>query len=562
MNNPVLAAARPCAAALSLLLTAGALLAGDALSSTEPVEPLAGKLVICGGGYISEAVYRRFVDLAGGADARIVVILTASEYAQSSWLESYMHFQFTSLGVIDIQFLHTRSRQEANDPRFVAPLKQATGVWLGGGVQQRLTDAYLGTEVEKAMHGLLARGGVVGGTSSGAAVMSGLMIRQGKTVAETGPGFGFLAGAVVDQHFLKRNRQERLMGVLEANPGLFGLGIDEGTAVVVEGRRLSVMGASQACICYGGGNERPSRVQTLSDGQQADLVALSRAAISRMRPTATAKEDKPTQVEGGTLVIVGGGATPPEAVERFIDSAGGQNAPLVVVTTAQGDTPPGEKAALGWLRAAGAKNVTQIHARTRKEADDPKVLAVLEAAKGVWFSGERQWRLVDAFSNTKAYALFASVLEEGGVVGGSSAGGAIQGGLLVRSNPLENEDMLCEGYDEGFRFLPGVAINQQFRQRNRVNDMLQLKKTYPALLGLGIDDGTAVIVQGHEMEVVGQHQVAVFGREVEAAASERPYETLAAGDRYDLVARQRLESAPADAPARSKVEVRPISMQD
>src|SRR5687767_9239824 len=237
MNSSVFAmAVRTSAACLMLSFCAGSLDAGDALqpAGLEPNEPLSGKLVICGGGQIPEAVYQRFVDLAGGTSARIVIILTASEYAQSSWLESYMQLQFNTLGVLDLQFLHTRSRQEANDPKFVEPLKQATGVWLGGGVQQRLTDAYLGTEVEKAMHAMLARGGVIGGTSSGAAVMSRLMILQGKTVAETSQGFGFLTGAVIDQHFLRRNRQQRLMGVLESNPGLFGVGIDEQTAVIVE----------------------------------------------------------------------------------------------------------------------------------------------------------------------------------------------------------------------------------------------------------------------------------------------------------------------------------------
>jgi cyanophycinase len=517
--------------------------------------------VIVGGGLIPDAVYQRFVELAGGPYARIVVIPTASEYAQSTWLESHMTLLFNSMGVLDVQFLHTRSREVANDPQFVQPLKQATGVWLGGGVQQRLTDAYLGTEVEKAMHNVLTRGGVVGGTSSGAAVMSRLMIRQGKTVAETSQGFGFITGAVIDQHFLRRNRQQRLMGVLENNPGLFGLGIDEQTAVIVEGRSISVVGNSQACVCYAGCPERPAKVQTLGDGDRADLVALSRAAIARTRPVPAVQEERPPQVEAGTLVIVGGGPTPPEAVERFIGSAGGEEAPLVVVTTAQGDTPPGEKAAIGWLRVAGARNVTQIHARTRKEADDPKVLAALQAAKGIWFSGGRQWRLVDAFANTRAYSLFASVLQEGGVVGGSSAGATIQGGVLVRGNPLGNEDMICEGYDEGFRFLPGVAIDQHFSQRNRLNDMLELKKSRPSVLGLGIDEATAVIVQGREMEVVGEHQVSVFDRSVEAA--ERPYETLAAGDRYDLVARQRLEPVLAEASSdRARTQARPVSSNE
>jgi cyanophycinase len=561
MNSSAFAmTARGHAALLLLCLSTGAVRAAEGAGEPllQPAEPLTGKLVICGGGMIPEPVYRRFVDLAGGPNARLVIIPTASEYAESSDLQTRFETLFAGYGVRKVQMFHTRSKQVANDPEFIAPLKEATGVWLGGGVQQRLTDAYLGTEVEKELHRVLLRGGVVGGTSSGAAVMSRLMIRQGRTVAEISQGFGFLAGAVIDQHFLKRNREARLMGVLEKHPGLFGLGVDESTAVVVEGRRMSVVGASKACVCFAGNGQRPAKMEQLADGEQADLVALSRAAIARTRPIAIASEDQPPQVAGGTLVIVGGGATPPEAVERFIDCAGGEEAPLVVVTTAQGDTPPPEQQAVGFLKKAGAKNVKLVHARTRQEADHPNVLAVLEAAKGVWFSGGRQWRLVDAFSNTKALTLLAGMLEDGGVVGGSSAGATIQGGYLVRGNPLGNDEMICEGYEEGFRFLPGVAIDQHFSQRNRLTDMLSLKRTYPAILGLGIDEATAVIVQGRELEVVGKNQVAVFDREIESEESEQ-YQALAPGDRYDLVSRQRLEPTTDQTQPQPKVPVRTVS---
>ena len=109
--------------------------------------------------------------------------------------------------------------EQANDAEFVRPLAEATGVWFGGGDQVVLTEAYLGTEVERQLEGaVLARGGVIGGTSAGAAVMTRVMIAGGRTKADVGEGFDFLPGAVVDQHFLKRNRIERLLGVLSAPP--------------------------------------------------------------------------------------------------------------------------------------------------------------------------------------------------------------------------------------------------------------------------------------------------------------------------------------------------------
>jgi cyanophycinase len=344
--------------------------------SLEPVSPVQGKLVICGGGTLPDEVTRRFVELAGGSNAKIVVIPTASEaadYPDTRWmLETWKR-----AGAVNIKLLHTRSREQANDPRFVKPLEEATGIWLGGGKQHRLTEAYLGTRVEQAMHALLKRGGVIGGTSSGAAVMSPVMIRQGRTVAEVGQGFGFLPGTVIDQHFLKRSRQQRLMGVLGDNPELFGLGIDESTAVVVEGRRIKVLGASQVAVCLAPSDDRPAKMDLLKSGQEIDLITMSRAAIARAVPPSAAGEQTVPQVASGTLVIVGGGATPADAAEQFVEACGGPEAPIVVITTAQGETVPETSSATGFLVEAGAKNVRHVHARSRAEAESQQVLGQL-----------------------------------------------------------------------------------------------------------------------------------------------------------------------------------------
>ena len=519
---------------LASVFCGGALRADDNAADApacDPVAPISGSLVICGGGNMPEPIMQKFVELAGGPEAKIVVIPTASESADTPEPALRLE-QWRRRNVAQVSLLHTRDRQVADDPEFVKPLAEATGVWIGGGKQHRLTEAYLGTAVEKLLHSLLARGGVIGGTSSGAAIMSTIMIRQGRTVAEVGQGFGFLPGTVVDQHFIKRNRQPRLLGVLAKNPGLFGLGIDESTAVVVQGRRLSVLGESQVAVCLSPSEERPLKVDLLKSGDEADLVALSRAAIARTLPTVVADREKP-YLEQGTLVVVGGGATPPEAVERFIEAAGGADAPLVVVTTAQGGPAPDEAQATAWLKRAGATNVRRVHALNRSEADDPATLKLLAEARGVWFGGGRQWRLVDAYQNTKAERLFHEVLRRGGVIGGSSAGATIQGSYLVRGNPLGNTQIMAEGYERGFAFLPGVAIDQHFSQRNRFADMLELKRAYPHLVGLGIDESTAVIIRGHEMEVVGEHQVAVYDRKSDLSA-ERPYQVVESGELFDL----------------------------
>ncbi|MSR59876.1 MAG: cyanophycinase [Planctomycetaceae bacterium] len=241
-----------------------------------------GTLVICGGGEISDEVMLQFVEAAGGENARIVVVTTASDTADTDEIEDDVEF-FGSLNIEQLTVVHTRSREMANDPEFVQPLIEATGIWFIGGKQESLTDTYLGTIAERKIHDVLHRGGAIGGISAGAAVMSSVMIRNGETEPEMSRGFGFLPGTIVDQHFLARNRQERLMGALAANPGMVGLGIDEGAAVVVHGRRLKVVGDSEVVACISASSGRASRVETMKPGAQADLVALSQAAAKPRR---------------------------------------------------------------------------------------------------------------------------------------------------------------------------------------------------------------------------------------------------------------------------------------
>jgi len=233
-----------------------------------------GTLVICGGGDISDDVMYEFIDAAGGDDARVVVITTASGTADSEEVEEELEF-WRAQKLARLTVMHTRSRETANDPEFASPLADATGVWFIGGNQAWLADTYLGTASEQLIHGVMQRGGVVGGISAGAAVMSSVMIRDGQTRPETGRGFGLLPGTVIDQHFLARNRQERLLGAMAAYPGLVGLGIDEGAAVVVRGGRLSVVGDSAVVAYIAPSPGLPPTVATLKPGEQANLHKLS-----------------------------------------------------------------------------------------------------------------------------------------------------------------------------------------------------------------------------------------------------------------------------------------------
>lgn len=490
-----------------------------------------GTLFICGGGILPDAMVDRFFELAGGKEAKIILVTTASTLAGTPDIEA-KYERWISRPHARLDFFHARNRTEAESPDFCEKIRSATAVWFAGGNQNLVTEAYLGTLAAKEFENVLHRGGIVGGTSAGAAIMSRTMIGGGKTDPIMTTGMGFLTGTIIDQHFDQRKRHDRLRQALQLRPGHVGIGIDESTALIIRGRSMEVMGDFGVTLCLAQSPQRAASETRLQSGAKEDLIKLSRAAIARSRQDYPVAQRQVPEVKEGTLVIVGGGATPREAVDQFLSAAGGKDAPIVVVSNALGEEPPEERKVCGWLKDAGASNVRQLHARDKQELGRADLLTCLKEARGVWFTGGRQWRLVDAYLDTPIQTLFHEVLRRGGVIGGTSAGATIQGEYLVRGNPLRNEDMMAEGYERGFGFLPGVAID--FSQPDRFDDMTELKKTHPQLVGIGIDESTALIVRGTTMQVIGQNKVAVFDREMDDSDATQDYEIIKSGQKYDF----------------------------
>lgn len=508
----------------------------------EPIGKVAGKLLIVGGGTVSDAMYDRFVGFAGGAMAHIVVIPTAAEDADSPGVQRSLE-NWNKRNPASVTLFHTRDRDKANSPAFVEPLNRATGVWFDGGQQSRLADAYSKTAVETALTDVLRRGGVVGGTSAGAAILSRVMIASGNPIPRVAEGFDVLPGAIIDQHFVTRNRQPRLLAALAQHPGLVGFGIDESTALVVQGRSLEVMGESVVVVCVAAGQDRPARIEQWKAGQRGDLIAWSRSAVARSHPPFPPALPPAPNLSNGSLIIVGGGRTPPGLLERFVELAGGPNAPIVYIPCTPSEEIPREPGILESFRRAGAKNVAWLHTKDRTKANrDGEFLKPLETARGIWFGGGRQWNLVDSYQNTKAHHLFHQVLERGGVIGGSSAGASIQGDYMPRGDPMGNLNIIAEGYEHGLGLLTGVAIDQHFSQRNRLADMTTLVARYPQLLGIGIDESTAIVVQKSAAEVVGANHVAFYDARRPKDDDGRDYVKLKAGQRYDLQNRRVIES--------------------
>ena len=241
----------------------------------------------------------------------------------------------------------------------------------------------------------------------------------------------------------------------------------------------------------------------------------------------------------GYLVIVGGGQVGREITQRIIDLAGGPDAPMVYIPTAE-DGDPKVRPEATFLFKAGVKHVTVLHTRDPKVADTEAFVAPLLDARAVWFEGGRQWRLADAYLNTRTEKELYRVLERGGVMAGSSAGATIQGSYLVRGAPEGNTIMMAPGHEQGFGFLRQAAIDQHVLTRHRENDLDPVIARYPKLLGIGIDESTAIVVHGDQFDVIGQSKVLIHDARYQPAPGGARYYVLSAGDRFDLKHRHRI----------------------
>ena len=234
----------------------------------------------------------------------------------------------------------------------------------------------------------------------------------------------------------------------------------------------------------------------------------------------------------GALVVVGGGQLGPEILDRFIALAGGKDAPVVIIPTAGEDNAP-MTAEASVLAKAGMTHLTALHTRDRAVADSKAFVAPLKTARGVWFVGGRQWRLADSYLGTRTEREIRAVLKRAGVIGGTSAGATIQGSYLVRGDVKGNEIMMSPGHERGFGYLRNVAIDQHLIKRHREKDLLGVIAAHPKLLGIGIDESTAIIVHGDQFEVLGASKVAIYD-------NPRQFYFLTAGDRFDLKRRKKL----------------------
>jgi cyanophycinase len=237
-----------------------------------------GPLIIIGGHEDKEGRRTILREVANRLDGGRLVLATVASHQPEGYFESYQG-AFAELGVTDLVELYVRERSETLDEEKLRLFEGATGVFFSGGDQLRIASQIGDTPVEQRVREIHTRGGVIAGTSAGASVMSETMLVKG-TSGESykigdlhmAPGLGLVRDAIIDQHFAERGRFGRLLGAVAHNPRELGIGIDEDTAIVVEGTRFRVIGSGCVYVVDGAGvthsniaEARPERALSMYD---------------------------------------------------------------------------------------------------------------------------------------------------------------------------------------------------------------------------------------------------------------------------------------------------------
>ena len=248
---------------------------------TPRVGPPHGSVIVVGGGALGPEVYAKFIALAGGPDAVIIDVPTAG--GDSVYPPDWRGANgLKAAGAKHVVVLHTISRKIADSEGFIAPLKGAGGVWFEGGRHYHLVDSYLGTKTEQAFHEILARSGVMAGSSAGASILGSYLVRgapsnDNNIMSYPGyeVGFGFLRGVGIDQHVVARERLADLAdSVMPRHPELLGISEDEGTAWVVQGDSAEIIGRDKAFVYGGNDPTDPGKpFLTLHPGDRYNLAS-------------------------------------------------------------------------------------------------------------------------------------------------------------------------------------------------------------------------------------------------------------------------------------------------
>jgi cyanophycinase len=280
------------------------------------------------------------------------------------------------------------------------------------------------------------------------------------------------------------------------------------------------------------------------------------ASFGQQSPITVKKSTTRHGPEKGSLIIIGGGGSTPAIWKKFTDLAGGKDkARIIVITTASGDSAEFSMATVNSVKkGTGVENVTIVHTGDLEVANSDKFVDLINNATGVFFDGGRQWRPADSYLNTRAHQAFFDLLNRGGVIAGSSAGASIQGSFLWRGD-TEGAQIQVGDHTQGLGFLKNSVLDQHVMTRNRIFDLTDFIKQAPEMIGIGLEQATAVLVQKDTLTVIGKAYALIYdyntimgngpkhvmnGKE-NYNASNGPFFFLHEGQKYDMKSRKVIE---------------------
>jgi cyanophycinase len=282
-----------------------------------------------------------------------------------------------------------------------------------------------------------------------------------------------------------------------------------------------------------------------------ERAALLLAALAASACAHEPVHEEPSIADRGNLVLVGGGAKPPEAMRLFATLAGGAGARIVVLPLASGDSREAGADYVVLFGSLGVTDVRVIQIDDRRDALRPEYARVIREATGVFFSGGDQSRIAARIVDTPILDAVREVKARGGVVGGTSAGTACQSAVMLVG--AGDERVMRPGniaVTRGTGLFEGVVVDSHFSQRRRFTRLKSVVLEHPSLVGVGVDEATAAWVKPDgTLEVVGRNHVTIY--DATAASISRSDEgdflapglkelTLSAGQRFDLHARAQI----------------------
>ncbi|WP_293299324.1 Type 1 glutamine amidotransferase-like domain-containing protein [Pedobacter sp. UBA4863] len=477
--------------------------------------PPKGSLLVVGGASVP-AIFKHFIEMVGDPEALIVMIPTAGDVLDEN---NTAYPALVKAGAKNIVILHTNNRDEANTEEFIAPLLKAKAVYIAGGFQKRLAKAYLNTRTHQAMFDVLARGGVVAGSSAGASIQGSFLYGGG----EEKVGLGFIKDSAIGQHYVRRNRMGSVAKILNAEPKLLGIGIDEATAIEVKGNEFEVIGDSKVAIYDASlkGWPKPKAQYYLFPGDKFDMR--SRKVTHQAQPLANDLWDDANKKwkdpsanwetigpPEGKLLIYGDKEVSDDMLKHFLKSETTTQPAIVVLSTGNETKRAKNEETVNKLKKLGATNVTFLHSINNNEANSKSFTTALRTATAVWICDSEKWQLADTYLNSLLHKELFDVLKRNGTIAGMGSGAAIMASRLF-GDP-ENYR-----WNKGYGLVRNTMIFDAPLTNKFLKSMKNVQQKSPNLLGVGITKGAIVEIKKGDIEVSGKGNVMLY-----KAAEDKP----------------------------------------